>query len=638
MAQDSAILARTDRASQQSNQTIARGGRTFEGSRLSNRLSLVASRAVLAVAVLVLLAAAGLYAFRATYADRVFPSVYVQGNDIGGMSYSEARDAIQASSQPLLATQLTFTYEGRRWTPTFEQLGVSVDMTRTLDSAFQVGREEGARDRVRSTLDLVNGQRSIPLSLTLNETLFNAWLDQVDIDLGQPARNAYFAFDGDKLTIVPDMDGLVVDRERTRHLVITSLQSSTPFAGALPTIADPANVHAADLEPAKTRIEAALAKPIKLTHGKNDWKLKGSDLTPFIVQSVKPGLSGPDAVEISIDREALADYLNALLRDKVNREPKNAVVAWDLKKQRVKAIEKSRTGSRIKPTALADAVIASFWGNSKTVEIPVAVVQPDVDSSKLDALGITTRLAVGDSNFEGSDEGRATNIAVGAYLLNGTLVPPHGEFSFNHAIGEITAELGYVEASVVDGERIGKDIGGGICQVSTTVFRAAFYAGLPITEWHPHRYRLGFYELDGWQPGLDASILQPEGDPFGGGDFKFENPSDSWLLVESYVDGPRVYVIIYGPDLGYNVKISDPWYNQESIPPTEDLEIVDEELPPGTIMQTELAQTGMEIAFQRTVYDRDGNLLWDRTFATLFYPRGNVYKVSPDMRGQSPAA
>jgi vancomycin resistance protein YoaR len=611
---------------------------TASDSALSSRLILVASRALLSVAALVLLAAAGLYAFRTSYADRVFPSIYVQGTNLGGISYPEATDALQASSESLLAAQVTFTYEGQRWSPTLEELGVSLDITRTLNSAFDVGRERDARDRVASTLDLVNGQRSIPLSLALDVAQFNAWLDKIDADLGQPARDAYLVVEDGKVTMVPDMDGLVVDRERARLLVVTGLETMRPFAGALPTIADAAKIHVTDLEPAKTQIETALSSSIKLMYGKDRWRLTPKDLGQFIVQTANPGVSGPDAVVVSVDRERLAAFLNSLLRDEVNRDPKNAVVAWDLKKQRVKAVENSAVGSRLKPVPLADAVIASLWGDSKSVEIPVAAVQPEVDSSKLDTLGITTKLAVGDSNFDGSDEGRSTNIAVGAYLLNGTLVPPQGEFSFNHSIGEITADLGYVESSVVDGERIGKDIGGGICQVSTTVFRAAFYAGLPITEWHPHRYRLGFYELDGWPPGLDASILQPEGDPFGGGDFKFSNPSDSWLLLESYVDGPRVYVIIYGPDLGYTVNVSEPWYNQESIPPTDDLELVDDELPEGTIQQTEYALSGMEIAYQRTVYDRDGNPLWDRTFATLFYPRGNVFKVSPDMQGLSPAS
>jgi vancomycin resistance protein YoaR len=136
---------------------------------------------------------------------------------------------------------------------------------------------------------------------------------------------------------------------------------------------------------------------------------------------------------------------------------------------------------------------------------------------------------------------------------------------------------------------------------------------------------------------LDASILQPEGDPFGGGDFRFTNPTDSWLLIESYVDGSRVYVIIYGPELGWDVRISEPWYGQQ-IPKGDDVEVIDWELPAGTIMQTEYPQEGMDVFFQRTVFDKEGNQLWDRTFGTHFYARGNVYKVSPDMAGQSPAA
>ena len=605
---------------------------------IRNRLAVLASRAALAIAVLLLVATAGLYLFRASYADKIYPSVYAQGADIGGMTYSDAKSAIEVESAPLLGAEVTFTYEQQRWTATLQELGVSLDVARTLDAAHAIGREADARERVDSTLGLVNERRTIPLSFSLDEATFNTWFDQVDSALGQPSQDAAITVVDGRIDVVPDRDGLVVDRERARLMIVSSLESAAPFAGPLPTIADPAAVHVADLQPAIQQLDKSLSDSIKLAYGKDRWRLTAIDLGQFVVQLVDPSRSGPAAVTVTLDRDRLADYLNALLKDEVNHDPKDAVVAWDFNKERIKAIETSETGARLKPMVLADAVIAAFWGKSKLVEVPVTVVQPAVDSDKLDRLGITTKLAVGDSNFDGSDTGRSTNIVVGASLLNGTLIPPRAEFSFNYAIGEITEALGYVEASVVDGERIARDIGGGICQVSTTVFRAAFYAGLPITEWNPHRYRLGFYELDGWPPGLDASILQPEGNPFGGGDFKFENPSDSWMLVESYVDGPRVYVILYGAELGYEVRVSEPWYNQETIPPTEDIEIVDDSLPAGTIQQSEYAQSGMEIAYQRTVFDRDGNQLWDRTFATLFYSRGNVYKVSPDMRGQSPAA
>jgi hypothetical protein len=172
--------------------------------------------------------------------------------------------------------------------------------------------------------------------------------------------------------------------------------------------------------------------------------------------------------------------------------------------------------------------------------------------------------------------------------------------------------------------------------VSTTVFRAAYLAGLPITEWWPHRFRIPFYELDGWDPGLDASILQPTADPSTWADFKFENPSDKWMLVESWADGARVIVNIYGADLGYKVESDGPTYGSkfQMLP---DEEVVDPTLDPGTINQTMSAGIGQEVTWYRRVFDKSGDLLWERQFYTKYYPKGNVWTVSPDMKGDSPA-
>jgi len=337
---------------------------------------------------------------------------------------------------------------------------------------------------------------------------------------------------------------------------------------------------------------------------------------------------------MTLDRKALAKYLSSLLSDEVNSQPVDAIVGWNGEK--VVSVEQSVDGAKLKPSTLAEDVATSFFGDHQAVEIPVAVVKPDIDSKNLAALGITTRLAVGTSNFEGSDDGRATNIIVGANLLNGTLIPPQTSFSFNHSVGVIDEDSGFVESNVVDGERIGRDIGGGICQVSTTVFRAAFEAGLPIEEWNPHRYRMGFYELDDWDPGLDASILQPEGDPFSGGDLIFHNPTDSWMLMEAYTDGPRVVIILYGADLGYTVNVTGPIFG-DTYQPTEDVEVIKDDLPAGTIQQSEYQQEGIDVSFVRQVLDRDGNEISNDEFFSHFYPRGNVYQVSPDMAGQSPA-
>jgi vancomycin resistance protein YoaR len=603
--------------------------------RFGPRLSRLISRAVLGLAILLLVSAATMYWFRSSYDDRIYPAIHVAGLNLSGKSVSGAQQAIEQRANAFESSRASFTYHDRQWQPTLAELGVSVDTEASLDAARAVGREDDARRRVRSAWKLLRDDKNIPLSVSLDEPTLNRWFDRVDTDLGVAPRDAELRVNDGKVTVVPDVAGTVVDREQMKGLLIASLAGLQAPSGSLATIAREPRVRAADLTPTKQRLEQALAQPVKVQFEQQTWTLDPRDLGGYVVQQIDETKTGAGAVTLSLDRKPLASWLTGLVADRVNREPKDAVVGWN--GERVVAVESSVDGAKLKPATLADAVSASFFGDHHGVDIPVAVIKPRVDSNHLDKLGITTRLGVGSSNFDGSDDGRATNIQVGANILNGYLIAPHELFSFNHAIGVITPELGFVESNIIDGERIGRDVGGGICQVSTTVFRAAFEAGLPIEEWNPHRYRLGFYEQDDWPVGLDASILQPEGNPFGGGDFSFRNPTDSWILMESYTDGPRVVVVLYGPDLGYKVDVTGPVLG-DTYPPDPDTEIVDENADPGTVEQTEYAQEGLDVSFSRDVYDRDGNLIESREFATHFYPRGNVWKVSPDMKGQSPAA
>lgn len=603
-------------------------------SATRRRIERLGSRIVLAIALLLLASTVSLYWFRSTYEDRIYPAVRIAGVPVGGMSFAEARAVVGARAEEIETTTATFTYKGRTWTPALKELGVHVDVESTLDAAFQIGRESNARQRLSTAWSLLRNDRSLPLQVRLDASELNAWLDRVDVDLGVTPKDAALVVENGTVRIDPEVNGLIVDRTQLTEQVVATLRTLTPPTATLPVITKQPRVHAADLEPAKAKLEQALSRPITLTYDDRSWTLEPADLGAFVVTTVTDNPGTAPSVDVSLDQKALAKWLSQRLRREIDREPVDAVVAWNGK--RIFAVRDSQDGAKLKPQTLAEAVSNSFFGDHASVRVPVAVLKPRIDSSNLESLGITTRLAVGTSNFDGSNEGRAENIRVGAEKLNGTLVAPGETFSFNHAIGVISEENGFVEAPVIDGERIGRDVGGGICQVSTTVFRAALYAGMPIEEWWPHRYRLGFYELDGWTPGLDASILQPEGDPFGGGDFIFRNATDGWLLIEAYTDGPRVVVIIYGPDTGWNVKVSDPIYGQE-YEPTDDLEIVDDKLDPGTIMQTEYAQKGLDVTYYRDVYDRDGNLLRHDEFTTHFYPRGNVWKVSPDMRGQSPA-
>jgi vancomycin resistance protein YoaR len=593
-------------------------------------------RVGLGAALLLLAVAAALGVMRSVYADRIYPGVYVENVDVGGSDRAAARALLQQRADGLEHGTIAFSYRGKTWTPALSELGVTIDLDQSLARAYDIGREQNARDRLVAMGGLLQHDRRFPLIVRYDQKVLNAWLDQVDKELGLPPHDASLTIDGTKVAIVPEVDGTITDRAQIQQIVYTAAQSLRPAGGPLPVIAKVAQVRAADLASAKAQVEQMLARPVKLTFQKKTWELDPAALSAFVTQTTDPTKYGAAALTIGVDEAALSKWLNEQIVNDVNSDPVDAKVAWSDDKNAVVATAASTDGYKLKPLTLAKQVATSLMGDHSAVEVPVAVVKPRIDSNNLAALGITTKIAVGDSDYEGSDEGRATNIQVGSSLLNGTLVAPHDVFSFNHAIGVIEKSRGFVTAQIIDGTKIGHDDGGGICQVSTTVFRAAMKAGVPITEWWPHTFRLAFYEQDGWPPGFDASILQPEGDPFGGGDFKFQNPSDSWMLVESYTENDRVYVIIYGADLGYTVTFTDPVLSNPT-PALPDEEDVDKTLPAGTVQQTGFAQQGIEVNYDRIVTDKSGNTVIQDTWDTVFEPRPNIWKVSPDMKGQSPA-
>ena len=218
---------------------------------------------------------------------------------------------------------------------------------------------------------------------------------------------------------------------------------------------------------------------------------------------------------------------------------------------------------------------------------------------------------------------RTINVRRAAELIDGTLVGPGEAFSFNQALGSITAVGGFVPAGATEGGIPGTSVGGGVCQVSTTLFRAALKAGLPITEWYPHVYRSTFYEQGGWAPGFDASIQQPDIDPLNGPDLKFRNDTDGWLLVRVTATAKsELKVTLFGKATGFNVVLSDPLYRDIVLADQTPIEEVDDNLPTGTSDAYQPARDGVTMVVHRTVYAADGTILSDEDFVSTLSTAG----------------
>lgn len=258
-----------------------------------------------------------------------------------------------------------------------------------------------------------------------------------------------------------------------------------------------------------------------------------------------------------------------------------------------------------------------------TVNLPVEVVKPQVTTESVNNYGIKDVIGTGYSEFHGSIASRIHNVALAASQFNGVLIPPDRVFSFDEVLGDISAATGYQSAYIIKDGRTVLGDGGGVCQVSTTLFRAALDAGLPIVERHAHAYRVHYYEEGGFKPGIDATIFSPSVD------LKFKNDTGHYILIQTATDTKNMTLTftLYGTRDGRVSKISNQklW---DVTPPPEPLYQDDPTLPPGTVKQVDWAAWGAKASFDYTV-SRNGTVLEQQTFFSNFRPWQAVYLRGP---------
>jgi vancomycin resistance protein YoaR len=194
---------------------------------------------------------------------------------------------------------------------------------------------------------------------------------------------------------------------------------------------------------------------------------------------------------------------------------------------------------------LEESILSS---SSTDILLPVAVTKPTIGNDAAEELGIRELLGIGETDFSGSPPNRIHNIRVGAARFNGILVKPGEEFSFNALLGPVGPETGYKPELVIKQDKTVPEYGGGLCQVSTTAFRAAVFSGLPITERRNHAYIVRYYN----PPGFDATIYPPHPD------LRFINDTEGHILIQTSVSGTKLRFEFYGTSDGRNVEIIGP--------------------------------------------------------------------------------
>lgn len=311
------------------------------------------------------------------------------------------------------------------------------------------------------------------------------------------------------------------------------------------------------------------------------------------------------------------------IQDTIYREPVDAL--FMVENNKVTAFQQSSDGQTLNYEKLEESVRSTIPSlltqkdkKTYTLTVPVKILLPQVSTEKANSLGIVEVIGQGTSQFVGSIPNRVHNISLASSRVNGILIAPNETFSFNKNLGDVSKYTGYKEAYVIqNGQTILGD-GGGVCQVSTTLFRAILNSGLPILERHPHSYRVGYYEQKS-PPGLDATIFVPTED------LKFKNDTGNHILIQNVVDSQNLTITftLYGKTDNREVQLTNPVITNQ-LPPPAPLYQDDPTLAKGEEKQVEHEAWGAQVTFKRTV-TKGGKVIISETISSRYAPWRAVF-------------
>jgi vancomycin resistance protein YoaR len=579
----------------------------------------------LAVIMLVLLGiAGGITSVYRSYEGRIYPNVSIQGIAVGEMTPEQAESALRLRYAAFLRQPVVITYGDRQWTPTLDELGMTFDFRGAVDAAYNAGRGRGVVDDVRELAAIWQHGLDVPLHVSYDETRAQAYLTQLAREIERAPADAQVRLDGAQIAIVGAVIGRQVLVDATLAHVSQQLQAFVPATIPLQTREIPPRLDDATVAAARAQIETILQGPLTLRVGKNEYEWTVADLADMIIINRVPSAEG-DRIAVTLDQDMIARRIRQIA-DETEKPGTRPRVAWN--NGDLKIIKPGKPGLRLDEVRARDMVIAAVMGRDRTLELPMVPTDPPVTEANLHQLGIRELVSIGKSDFTGSAAYRIHNIGVGMQLLNGLLIAPGEEFSFNKNIGQINAANGFVEGAAIIQNRTQQEFGGGICQDSTTLFRAAFWAGLPITERWGHSFYISWYDKyalgpRGNGPGLDATIFT------GGPDLKFINDTGAWLLIQAW-SNPKTGVAqieLYGTKPNRTVDLTHKVYDHTPAP-SEPVFVADPKVPRGTIKHTDKARGGMTIDVYRLVVE-NGAPRPPELFRTRFHPWPNIYTLNP---------
>jgi vancomycin resistance protein YoaR len=536
--------------------------------------------------------------------DRIAAGVRIAGVNVGGLTAGEATAKLEARTHALARKPVIFTARGHTWRIRPGNLGVEVDWNAAVGIALHQGDGFAPfRGLRRIGVRMFGAEVSPPTQVW--ERALDYELGRISRVLDRPHRDAEIVLEGVRPVVIGARTGRVLDREAAGATIVHALAGFRRGQVTLPLRRDPPQVTAADLRPVVTQVRTALSRPIRMTLGTASWWLPPRQLRSLLA------LPHGGSRTFAIGGRGAERYLARVARG-VNHPARDATFRV-FESGRV-AVVPAKRGRVVAVGATERSILAAALSTGRrTARVVVASQPPHRTTAQARAMGIATRVGRYETIY-GGEPNRIHNVQLVARLIDGKLIAPGATFSFNRATGERTAAKGFREAPVIINGEVTTGLGGGVCQVSTTVFNAAYEAGLKITTRTNHALYISHYPQ-----GRDATVDYPDVD------LRFVNDTPHWLLLRTFVGSSSLVVDLYGVPLHRRVVTETRPLVETGAPPTKS--IPDPTLYQGVTVVQESGEPSRSTSVRRRVYTASGRLLYDNTWYSSYRGEDRVVRV-----------
>ncbi len=566
-------------------------------------------------------------------AGRIFPGVSVAGVDLSGLSRGEAALKLSQTLSYASTGKILFRDGDKVWVASPVELGMVFDPTASANAAYEHGRSGGLFTSLSAQIRARGLGADVPPVILFDQRVAYAYLQNIAVQIDQPVAEAVLRVEGTNVISEPGRLGRSLNLDATLIYLGAQLQSFRD--GEVPLVVQETSPRMLDVNAQAEQARVMLSQSFTMTlpnTGSGDpgpWTFDVPVLANMLVTTFVADANGIPQVQVGLDETELRKSLSDL-KVLVDRQPRDARFEFNDSTGQIEPISSSTVGREMDVEATIDAVNVALQRGEHSVNLVVAEQQPAIsDQAAGPDLGIVELVATQTTYFYGSSEARIQNIVTAASQYHGLLIAPGETFSMGSVLGDVSLENGYAEALIIYGGRTIKGVGGGVCQVSTTLFRTVFFAGFPIIERYSHAYRVPYYEMDASGhvdtqfAGMDATVYFPLVD------FKFQNDTPYWMLMETYVNvGARTLTWkIYSTSDGRSItwETTGP---QNIVPAPETVFEENPDLKANEIKQVDYAAEGADVTVTRTVW-RGGLVYFTDQIQTHYEPWAAVCQFGP---------